>query len=514
MNLSNFTNSCDGYNLVLTHTTTDFDSLASAVGLAKLWSHQNPNIECYVVMPRGAHPGVTEFLSLHMNMFPIRVATSLDPKLVKKLGVVDAQRKDRLGDVGCEFVSFAEEITVLDHHTSKDSDLNPKTYIVDSVGSVTTLVTELLMRENVRLTDAEATLLALGIHSDTGSLTYDSSTARDAQCLAWLMGNGANQQVISQYSHLSLSPELQHFLMESFQKLNQTRHNGVTIGSVLLSSERYVSGLSRVAQNLLELTGSDVILLGLVYKNKPSKPRETLVIIGRAQSRLTQAVNLNALLSPLGGGGHAKAAAVNVKLYDAKLKPPFSNSSATEVMHSLVGLLKEHQLTTKETTVGDIMSSPVLACKMSTSVESVSQTIKRYRIQGMPVISDDKIVVGYISTQVIDSVMRQVHKKPGLTVAGIVLPKMPAVDIDAPLHVVERIFLQEDCNCVTVEQNNKLIGVVSRTDVLRQQHFYETVPSKIHFTPATQPSDKVNAYEQHLNFDNSGMDFVFAEMLG
>jgi nanoRNase/pAp phosphatase (c-di-AMP/oligoRNAs hydrolase) len=30
------------------------------------------------------------------------------------------------------------------------------------------------------LTEAEATLLALGIHADTGSLCYDSTTARDA----------------------------------------------------------------------------------------------------------------------------------------------------------------------------------------------------------------------------------------------------------------------------------------------------------------------------------------------
>ena len=85
------------YNVVLTHCTADFDSLASAVGLAKLWSTVRPSLDVnhdviqdkhhssddkdnpntlqdqhytmpeqfnptYVVLPRGAHPGVAKFL--------------------------------------------------------------------------------------------------------------------------------------------------------------------------------------------------------------------------------------------------------------------------------------------------------------------------------------------------------------------------------------------------------------------------------------------------------------------
>jgi len=89
------------FNVVLTHCTADFDSLASAVGLSKLWStprgevgevresseeyddddnyHQSAHYSTpeefsptYVVLPRGAHPGVEKFLSLHKHLFPIR----------------------------------------------------------------------------------------------------------------------------------------------------------------------------------------------------------------------------------------------------------------------------------------------------------------------------------------------------------------------------------------------------------------------------------------------------------
>ncbi len=36
-------------NVVLTHAICDFDSLASAVGLAKLWSHQVRNGVCHAL---------------------------------------------------------------------------------------------------------------------------------------------------------------------------------------------------------------------------------------------------------------------------------------------------------------------------------------------------------------------------------------------------------------------------------------------------------------------------------
>lgn len=43
---------------------------------------------------------------------------------------------------------------------------------------MSTIVTEKLQETGLEMEEAEATLLALGVHSDTGSLTFDSATAR------------------------------------------------------------------------------------------------------------------------------------------------------------------------------------------------------------------------------------------------------------------------------------------------------------------------------------------------
>lgn len=185
------------YNVVCTHITADFDTLASAIGLARLWSlgiytdeeeqqltDENSAIPTYVVLPRGAHPDVSRFLSLHKHLFPIRSLKSLpgmmddtsdNPGGLQRVGLVDAQRRDRLGPAEILLSKASRGVTIVDHHVDAESDIESRHYIVENVGSVSTMIAERLKRNGVRVTEAEATVLALGIHSDTGSLVYDST---------------------------------------------------------------------------------------------------------------------------------------------------------------------------------------------------------------------------------------------------------------------------------------------------------------------------------------------------
>ena len=252
--------SAKGYNIVLTHCTADFDTLASAIGLAKLWSSESSSSESnafapsetlptYVVLPRGAHPAVQKFLALHKHLFPIRSLKSFskgDLSKLHRLGLVDAQRRERIGPAET-LLQYADRITIVDHHVQSDSDIiasasddTETDYIVESVGSVSTMIAERLRdaSSNVQITEAEATLLALGIHADTGSLCFDSTTPRDAQALAWVMGQGASQAAIAEHAQASLSPDQQGVLTQALINTNSTDIHGVTLSTVLL---RYAS---------------------------------------------------------------------------------------------------------------------------------------------------------------------------------------------------------------------------------------------------------------------------------
>jgi len=82
--------------VVLTHTNADFDSLAGAVALARLWSVERPDHPTHVVMPRGVNPLVKRFLAYHKHLLPIRGFQTIRTEDVKAVGVVDTQTAGRV----------------------------------------------------------------------------------------------------------------------------------------------------------------------------------------------------------------------------------------------------------------------------------------------------------------------------------------------------------------------------------------------------------------------------------
>ncbi|MEO6863162.1 MAG: DHH family phosphoesterase, partial [Microcoleus sp.] len=246
-------------DLVLCHTTADFDSLGAAVGLCVL--HRGSRI----VLTGGCHPTVRDFLALHRDEYPLIERRSVNPQQIRSISIVDASQRDRLGKAA-EWLDLPHinEIAVFDHHLQADLDIPATVTQIEAVGATTTLIVEKL-REKFKnaaengdttssLLPSEATVMALGIHVDTGSLTFEGATARDAMALAWLMEQGASLRVISEYVEPGLSPQLQDLLQASLKNLRSETLHGYTVASVLLSTDDYVPGLSSLASRLLDLT--------------------------------------------------------------------------------------------------------------------------------------------------------------------------------------------------------------------------------------------------------------------
>mmetsp|Transcript_5093 Transcript_5093/g.7034 ORF Transcript_5093/g.7034 Transcript_5093/m.7034 type:complete len:623 (-) Transcript_5093:202-2070(-) len=453
-------------NVVLTHITADFDSLASAVGLAKLWSIEDPETKSYVVMPRGSHPIVQTFLALHRNLFPIISLKDVDEKNVQRVGLVDAQRADRIKPA-LHLVKAASEVHVYDHHVGKDCDLNATHLVVQKVGSVSTLMTQLLRNSSAELSDAESTLLALGIHSDTGSLTFDSCTPEDAGALAWLMEQGASQQAIAEFLHTALSPEQEKIFAEAFQNLKRTQHHGATVATILIGCTGYINGLARVAQNVLELTNCDVLLMGAVYSQKVGKDANNMIVIGRARPR-QHSVDLHSLFDAYGGGGHPKAAALSLRLND----PLLEGKDPAEFMDHLVQVICQTQLK-PEISAREFMTAPVLTTLTNETIAKVDQTLAMNDIHSLPVVDDDSIIQGLISRNEVGRALRQGYgSRP---VKGYMKTETYKVDVSATLQEVTRVFVKGESTQVLVTDQGKLAGMITRTDLLREYHFYSSI---------------------------------------
>ncbi|CAM9685804.1 unnamed protein product, partial [Ectocarpus sp. 13 AM-2016] len=317
-----------------------------------------------------------------------------------------------------------------------------------------------------------------------GSLTYDSATARDAAALAWLMMQGCQQTVVSEYTHTSLSEGQQSSLVEAFGSLEKRQHKGVSVGSVLLVNEERVAGMARVAQNLLDMSEVGVLLVGEMHPSKPGRAKDRLALIGRVISSV-ESVDFNALFKRqsgsvlacvpwFGAGGHPKAAAASVRLSGED-----PETEARELMSSLVETICKEQILEPELVAEDFMTSPVLSCQPSTTLLQAEEILRRHGLYALPVLGQegeeaDKLL-GLITCAEISKAFRKDEQgAANRPVTGFMLTKVTRVCPSAPMHKIRKRMAESTRGgrAVVVDGSGRLRGIITRTDLLRQYHFY------------------------------------------
>ncbi|MCC5601647.1 CBS domain-containing protein [Nostoc favosum] len=432
-------------DLILCHTTADFDALGAAVGLTRLLPGSK------IVLTGGSHPPVRDFLALHRDEYPLIERRSVNPEKIRSLTVVDTQQRDRLGKAA-EWLDLPHirEIIIYDHHLGQESDIPATESDISSVGATTTLIVEQLQQQEISLTPAEATVMALGIHVDTGSLTYDQSTPRDALALAWLMQQSASLSVISTYRDPGLSVQLQQLLTESLENLEYLCLHGYTVAWVTLKTKNFVPGLSSLASELVELTEIDALLLANEYPLGEEDSR--LTVIGRSQIPKT---NLNLLFQLLGGGGHSQAASLNLRGVDSEaiLKQLLDGVKA-QIPHPL--------------TARDLMSSPVRTILPETTIAEAQRILLRYGHSGLSVVDTQGQLVGIISRRDLDVALH--HGFSHAPVKGYMTTNLKTITPDTTLPQIEALMVTYDIGRLPVLENEQLVGLVTRTDVLRELH--------------------------------------------
>lgn len=432
-------------DLILCHTTADFDALGAAVGLTRLLPGSK------IVLTGGAHPPVRDFLALHRDEYPLIERRSVNPEKIRSLTVVDTQQRDRLGKAA-EWLDLPQikEIIVYDHHLGQETKIPATQLSVSPVGATTTLIVEQLQQRQISLTSAEATVMALGIHVDTGSLTFGQSTPRDALALAWLMQQGASLSVISTYRDPGLSPQLQQLLTEALENLEYLCLRGYTIAWINLKTEGFVPGLSSLASELVELTEIDAILLANEYPLGEDDSR--LTIIGRSQIHGT---NLNLLFQLFGGGGHSQAASLNLRTTD-------SQAVLNQLLDGLKAQIPHPPI------ARDLMSSPVRTIRPETTIAEAQRILLRYGHSGLSVVNTQGQLVGIISRRDLDIALH--HGFSHAPVKGYMTTNLKTITPDTTLPQIEALMVTYDIGRLPVLENEQLVGIVTRTDVLRELH--------------------------------------------
>jgi tRNA nucleotidyltransferase (CCA-adding enzyme) len=462
-------------HLILCHTTADFDTLGAAVGLARL--HPGARI----VLTGGCHPTVQRFVALHRDEYPLIERRAVDPDQLTALTLVDAQQPQRFGPAA-EWIARAQRdripISIYDHHAptagtavqAGDDGASQSTPLqqitLAPVGAATTLVVEALQQSAIKPTVAEATVMALGIHVDTGSLLFEQTTARDARALAWLMDAGASLPVIAEFVEPGLSPQLQDLLTTAMDHLTVETVEGYGLGVVLLSIDHYVPGLSGLAERLIALADLDGLLLGAHYPGKEptiagdSRNRK-LLLIGRAQGQISrqglgsQGIDWGWIFTPLGGGGHATAASVTLTTEDPA-------QVVAEVMAQLRSQIPQAP------TARQLMSSPVRTIRPETTMAEAQRILLRYGHSGLSVVDASGQLVGMISRRDLDRALH--HGFTHAPVKGYMATNLKTITPQTSVNDIEDLMVTYDIGRLPVLDQGQLVGIVSRTDLLRHRH--------------------------------------------
>ena len=437
-------------DLILCHQSADFDTLGAAVGAARLYPSAR------IALAGGSLPGVQEFLALYRDEFPLIELRSVDPRQVQRWILVDCYDPDRLGKAAAWLSVPGAKIEIFDHHLPATplEELWPQQQVsahIEAVGSTCTLLVERLQGAGIRLSPFERLALALGLHMDTGSLTFPETTARDAAALTWLMRQGVNLVVLRRFLGDGLTPPMQELLSQGLAQMQVEAVGEYRLGTWLLELPEFVPGLAGLVMRLMELTGVDVLLL-------VARQGERLSLIGRARQEFAQ---LGQVMARYGGGGHDCAAAATLKASpDQPLPDP------AQVLSDLSQAVKER--IPPPVTAKDLMSSPVRTIRPEVTIQEAQRVLLRYGHSGLVVVDGQGRLVGVISRRDIDIALH--HGFGHAPVKGYMTTEVKTLSPDTPLAEIQRLMVQWDIGRLPVLQDGQLVGIVTRTDVLRHLH--------------------------------------------
>lgn len=445
--------------VIISHQSTDFDSLAAMVAAKKIYK------DAFLVFPGAVEKNVRKFISIYGDLIEITPLKSIKMQDITKLIIVDTRIKRRIGAFANILKKRDLEVHIYDHHPATADDIKGNLNTIEEVGATTTILLKKIKKMKLEITPIEATLFALGIYEDTGSLTFSTTTIEDINCISFLFNKGIKLKVVSNFMNIGLSLTQKKLLNQLLLSSKEIFCKGVRVNIAKAEIKNYTEGLALLTHKLIEIENSDVFFT-LV------KMGERIYIVGRSR---TNSVDVDEVLKELGGGGHFQAASAVVKDF-----------ALDELEKKLLKVLE------KKVKLGivakDIMSSPVKTVDTSTSISEMEKILLRYGHTGIPVVEEGELK-GIITMQEVNRAARHgFGKEP---VNKFMSNQIISVDQNTPLTEIQELMITHDIGRVLViDQDKRLIGIVTRTDLIRNLYDEYNIP-KSSFSTYTESKYKI-----------------------
>ena len=421
--------------VIATHANTDFDAFASLLAARRLYP------DAVVAIHGTLNRNVREFYRLHADELDAVEASRLEPESIRRLIVIETTSASRLGELEPVAHDPEVETVVFDHHAGELPEwVKPENAVVSQDGALTTTLVGVLAEREIAVTPLEATAFALGIHEDTGSLTYPTATQRDADALAWCLRHGARQDLLARFLHTPLTDEERELLGALMSAVRTERVAGVDVLVAAVSWPRHVDGVSNLAHKIIDLTDCRSLVLLVEMEER---------VFAVTRSR-TPDIDAAAVAASLGGGGHREAASA---IFRGSL-----GEAEEALREGLVAAARE------PVRAEQVMSRPARSVGPDESVAHAMVVCQRYAQSGILVVEDGSLV-GAVGREDLDKAIA--HGLSHAPVKGIMSSRVVSVAAEAPLGEVQEALAGSADGRVAVLEEDRLVGVVTRSDVLR-----------------------------------------------
>ncbi|MGM0410113.1 MAG: CBS domain-containing protein [Bacillota bacterium] len=426
--------------LIISHQSTDFDALAAMIAAKNLYP------EAKAVFAGTLQDHVKDFMALYRDEIEILSLKDINLEKIEKIIIVDTANRKALGRLNNKVDLDEIEVIVYDHHPHEKKDWIDLD-LSQEIGAATSILVNKLVADGKKLNPLEATICALGIYADTGSLTYDSSTYRDAEAVSYLLKSGANLDIIRQFLEEALNAEQQIVFDKLLENRERVEIKGINIDIFYHEQDKYVTGLNNICEKIKDIYSLSTVFIIM-------KMGEKIELIGRSND---DAVNIGKICESFGGGGHKAAGAAQLKKDISYVKRKLK-----KLLNLCVSPVKK---------VSSIMSTPVRTISPDTSIKEAEEFMEKYGHNGVIVCGGEKIA-GIFSRRDLDKVKG--HDLMHAPVKGYMSKDVITVNVDAPIKEAQKLMVKYNIGRLPVIKNKKLVGIVTRSDILSSYYEQET----------------------------------------
>jgi tRNA nucleotidyltransferase (CCA-adding enzyme) len=435
-------------DVIITHINADFDALASLLAAHKLY----PTAK--LVFPGSQEKSLRDFF-VRSTFYVLEAERMKDIALeeITRLIMVDTRQRSRIGRFAEIVDTPGLEIHIYDHHPASADDVQGTVEVVEEKGATITILLRHLRERGISITPDEATVMMFGIYEDTGSLTFSSTTEEDFHAAAYLLAQGARLNMIADMITRELSAEQVFLLNDLIRSAERYQIRGVEVVVTTSSSDSYIGDVAILVHKLKDMENLNA-LFALI------RMEDRIYLIAR--SRVAE-VNVAEVALEFGGGGHPTAASATIK-----------DLTMAEAKERLLGIL--HEVVKPKITAHDIMIRPLKTIqRQDTITEAHSILSTYYNIQVLPVVSGERLV-GLIARPIVERAIR--HGLGDHPVGEYMTADFAVVRADTPLQEVHGHIVGGNQRFLPVVEGKRLIGGITRTDLLRTLH-YALTPSPL-----------------------------------